>query len=140
MTVARHDHRAREHEALLAQDLVGDSTAGRVELDAVLTREVLDTPVLAEILLALVLDVVVHREDRLARVADARGADRTELRHHGRRVVVCHHVHRAHGEEVAGADELRPPVDREIDGVGLRDLLDEILSQGSVPACAMVGL
>ena len=48
-----------EGVSLLDHDLVADTPSGGVEVDAVLLGEVFDVPVLGEVLLGLVLDVVV---------------------------------------------------------------------------------
>jgi hypothetical protein len=105
---------------------VTDAGAGGVEVDAVLSGEGLDLAVLAEILLARVLDVMVEREHRLCRVGHARRADPFELRHHGRCVVVSHHVVRSDREEVPGAQGAV----RSFGHVRLSDLLDDSLTHG----------
>ena len=110
---------------LLDHHLVADARARRIEVDALFAGEGLDRAVLGQVFLAPVLDVVVQGEDGLARLVDPLRADGLELLHHGRGVVVRHHVARTHAEEITRAQgtPLGP-----LGHVRLRDLLDDGLT------------
>ncbi len=120
------DERARQHVALLDHDLVADASARRVEVDAMLARKLLHATILGQVRLVSILDIVIGGEDRLLRVVDSLGADGLELLHHGRGVVVRHHVIRADGEEVSGAQGTVWSLGH----VGLRDLFNDGLRHG----------
>ena len=144
MAVRCDGERVRKGIAFLDEDLVPDSAAGGVEVDAVLAGEHLDACVLSEVLLRLVLDVVVEGEHRLRRAVYALCADGLEpgartllLRAHvwsleerdalgydGACVVVGHDMFRADHDIVARFDELALG---QAHGVLLDDLLDDRL-------------
>jgi hypothetical protein len=64
--------------------------------------ELFNAPVLGQVLLAGVLNIVVEGEDGLRRVGHPLGANGLELGHHGAGVVVGHDVERPHRDHVAG--------------------------------------
>jgi len=103
MRVGRHNERARQDVAVRHHDLMADAGAGRVEVDALLSGEGLDLAVLGQVGLRLVLNVVVERENRLARIVDAIGTDGAKLLHDRGGVVVSHHVARSQRYDIAGA-------------------------------------
>jgi hypothetical protein len=78
VTVARNDHRSRPGVTLLDHDLVADSPTSGVEIDAILLGEFLDVGVLGEVLLRLILDVVVEREDGLGGAMNGGEGERGE--------------------------------------------------------------
>ena len=121
------DERAGNGVELLDHHLVADSRPGREEVHALLAGELLDPTILVEVLRRRVLDVVIEDEHRLARIVDPRSADRPELLHHGRRVVVGHHVARPDRHEVAGA-QCAPR--GALGEVSAGDLLDDGLAHG----------
>ena len=65
-----------------------DAATGREEVDVVVLGEALDGRILLEIRRGHVLDVMVEREDGLARVVNLGRADRGEFRDDRARVVV----------------------------------------------------
>lgn len=75
-----------------------DSATGGEEVDVVVLGEPFDRRVLLQIRWSHVLDIMVEREDGLARVVDLRRADRGEFGDDRARVVVsglCEHGERA---------------------------------------------
>ena len=125
--VRRHHQRSGMDEALLDHQLVADTGAGGEEGDALLGCEILDAPVLGEVLLRGVLDVVVEGEDRLRRVGHPGRADGAKLRHHRAGVVVGHDVEGPHRDHVPG---LHLVACLEILRVGLDDLFGNSLWHG----------
>ncbi len=125
-----HHERPRNRVALLHHDLVADAASRWMELDPVLAGEGLYGPVLVEVRLGAVLDVVVQREDDLPGLVDARDAETLELRHHRRAVVVGHDVARPYGDEIPGPDG---PRRRAVGQVALGDFLDHGLTHGEPP-------
>ena len=82
---------------------MADARAGGIEVDAVIFCEGFDGPVLFLVSFVFILDVVVEGEDQLLRIMDLLCADAFEFAHDRRGVVVRHHVVRADGDEVTGA-------------------------------------
>ena len=117
-------------EALLDHQLVADPGARREERDSLAVGKLLDAPVLRQVFLAGVLDVVVEGEDGLRGVSDPFGADGAELGEHRPRVVVGHDMERAHGDHVAGLDLV---AGLEAFGVGLDDFFGDCLCHVSSP-------
>ena len=83
---------------------MADARPRRVEVHALLRGERLNVPVFPEVGLRRVLDVVVKSKDRLPGVADGSRADRGELLHHRRGVVMGHHVPRPKRDHVPGPE------------------------------------
>ena len=69
-----------------------------LEIDSVFLGEGFNGAIFLQVGLVAILDVVIEGEDELLRIVDLLGADRFELAHHGRRVVVSHGVKRADGQ------------------------------------------
>ena len=70
MTVAGHGQGMGEGIALLDEDLVSNTSTGRVEVDSVLASKSLDGSVFLEVLGCLILHIMVQSKDRLCRVKD----------------------------------------------------------------------
>lgn len=94
MAVGRHRNGPWPGVALLDHDLVADSAACGIEVDAMLLREVFDRCVLLQVRFALVLYVVVQRHDNLSVVVDLGCANGHELRGDREGVVVGHALFR----------------------------------------------
>lgn len=92
----------------------------------VLLGKLLNQSVLSQIGLALVLDIVIKREDQLLGIVDLGRLEALPLGHGRERVVVCHEAIGLEGELVAGTDEL--PL-RQADGVSLYNLLGQGLGR-----------
>ena len=103
MRVARHHQRPRHDVTLFHHHLMGNAGAGRIIIHALLRREGCNSGVLLEVLRRCILNIVIDRENRLARVRDRGRADLFELRHYRRGVVVRHDMPRANRNEIPGA-------------------------------------
>ncbi len=86
--------------------------------------EALDGPVLLQVRIFLVLDVVIERKDQLLGILDLLRADALELAHHRRGIVMRHHAVRADGNKIPGPQRpLRP-----LGQVRLRDFFNDGLT------------
>lgn len=88
--VRGHRNSARPGISLLNHDLMANTTAGAIEGNAVMAGELLDQSVFLQVGLALVLNIVIQRQYDLLGVVNFGGADRGELGHYGKGVVVGH--------------------------------------------------
>src|SRR6266496_3554510 len=73
----------------------------RIKIDAVLAGERFDLRVLRQILRRSILDVMIDGKDWLRWICDASRPDLLELWDYRAGVVVCHHVTRTNGDEIA---------------------------------------
>src|SRR5207253_777006 len=85
----------------LHHDLVTDTRARGIEVDAMLFGEGFDSAIFFQVRVVAVLDVVVESEHNLVRVVNFFCADTLELAHHRGGVVMGHHAMRADGNEVS---------------------------------------
>jgi hypothetical protein len=114
---------------------MADARSRGVEVHPLLRRECLDVPILPEVCLRGVLDVVVQREDGLLAVADGGRADGEELLHHRRGVVMGHHVARPEGHHIADPERAIGPLDQ----MCLGDPLDGGLTHSPFSSAHPVG-
>jgi hypothetical protein len=85
-----------------------------------LSGEGLNRAIFIQVYDIVILNVVVEGEHELFRLTDLLGADRLELRHHGRGVVMRQNVEGPDRKKVSGAQRAVRPFRH----VSLRDLFD----------------
>ena len=127
--VGRDYKRSRHDISALNHDLVADARAGRIEIYPVLLREGFNRAVFLQIGFVVILYVVVQGENELPWNTYLLRADRLELAHDSRRVVVRHYVKWPDGNEIAGA----PRSLGTIGEVGLSNLFDNCLGHSETP-------
>jgi hypothetical protein len=106
VTVTRNRHGPRPRIALLYHNLMSDSSSSRIEIHALLLGKLLNLPILFQVCLALVLDVVIEGHNDLLGIVDLGGSDGHELQGDWPRVVMCHAVEGRERDIVAGFHDL----------------------------------
>ena len=104
MAVRGHRHHAWESVALLDHDLMSDASTRRIEIYTHLGCELFDAGIFLEVGLAVVLDIVIQREHRLAGIRHRSGPYALELAHDGAGVVMGENVSRLDGDIVTALD------------------------------------
>ena len=66
--IGADDQRPRHRVAVIDDDLVANSGAGGIEVDALIAREDFDLSILLQVRLRAILNVVIECEDRLSRI------------------------------------------------------------------------
>ena len=95
MRVGSDYKRSRHDIAAFHHNLVTDARACGIKIYSVLLGESLNGPVLCQVRVFFVLNIVIERKHKLPGIVNLLRANAFEFTHHGRRVVMRHDMARA---------------------------------------------